>query len=181
MRADVAAAELAPDEPAQLEIGEVLQDLAARRGVGGELGEAPVAAFDRVQERAQARLQRDGRRAGRAAAAATSAASRAASGPRRWSRTSRVSRTTAAPAASSPFVPAEKREVTGPGTAATGRPSCAAKSAVVSEPERSAASTTTVSAASPAMIRLRATKFQRKAANPGGSSDTTHPRAAIRS
>ena len=77
-------------------------------------------------------------------------------------------------------MPAEKRDVIGPGTASTGRPSCAAKSAVVSEPDRSAASTTTVSAASAAMIRLRATKHQRNAANPGGSSETTHPRSTSR-
>jgi hypothetical protein len=88
-----------------------------------------------------------------------------------------VSRTTPAPAASSAFVPLEKREVTGPGTAPTGRPSCCAKSAVVSEPERSVASTTTVRAARPAISRLRATKHQRKAVKPGGSSETTQPRA----
>ena len=67
--------------------------------------------------------------------------------------------------------------MTGPGTAPTGRPSCAAKSAVVSEPERSVASTTTVAAASPAMIRLRATKHQRYGVKPGGSSETTAPRS----
>ena len=39
--------------------------------------------------------------------------------------------------------------MTGPGTAATARPSWAAKSAVISEPERSVASTTTVSAGEP--------------------------------
>ena len=58
-------------------------------------------------------------------------------------------------------MPAAKRDVTGPGTAPTGRPSWAAKSAVVSEPDRSVASTTTVSAASAAISRLRATKHQR--------------------
>ena len=75
-------------------------------------------------------------------------------------------------------MPAENRDVIGPGTASTGRPTCAAKSAVVSEPDRSAASTTTVSAASAAMIRLRATKHQRCASAPGGISETTAPRAA---
>ena len=84
---------------------------------------------------------------------------------------------TPAPAASSMLVPAEKRDVTGPGTAPTGRPSCCAKSAVVSEPERSVASTTTVSAARPAISRLRATKHQRYAVKPGGSSETTQPRS----
>ena len=91
-----------------------------------------------------------------------------------------MSRTTPAPAASSAFVPAEKRDVTGPGTARTGRPNCVAKSAVVSEPDRSAASTTTVSAASAAIRRLRATKHQRNAVNPGGSSETTQPRSTSR-
>ena len=74
-------------------------------------------------------------------------------------------------------MPLEKRDVTGPGTAPTGRPSCSAKSAVVSDPERSVASTTTVAAASPAMRRLRATKHQRYGVKPGGSSETTAPRS----
>ena len=42
-----------------------------------------------------------------------------------------------------------------PGTAITSRPASAASRAVISEPERGAASTTTVPGASPAMIRLR--------------------------
>ena len=45
-----------------------------------------------------------------------------------------------------------------PGTAPTARPSSAAKSAVVSEPERSVAWTTRVAAPSAAMMRLRAMK-----------------------
>ena len=45
----------------------------------------------------------------------------------------------------------------------------------MSAPERSAASTTTVIAASAAMIRLRAGKHQRHGGVPGGSSETTAP------
>ena len=52
--------------------------------------------------------------------------------------------------------------------------------AVISEPDRRAASTTIVMCASAAMMRLRAGKHQRSAANPGGSSPTTQPRSAIR-
>ena len=73
-------------------------------------------------------------------------------------------------------MPAAWRHVMRPGTAATVRPSSAAKSAVVSEPERSAASTITVTRESAAMIRLRATKHQRSGPKPGGSSETTQPR-----
>ena len=53
-------------------------------------------------------------------------------------------------------MPALRGPVTGPGTAPTCRPRSAAISAVMSEPDRSCASTTTVAAASPAMIRFRA-------------------------
>ena len=62
-----------------------------------------------------------------------------------------------------------------PGTAATVRPISAPKSAVVSEPDRSAASTTTTTWASAAIRRLRATNAQRWMPKPGGISDTTAP------
>jgi hypothetical protein len=55
----------------------------------------------------------------------------------------------------------------------------AAISAVMSEPERSCASTTTVAAASPAMIRFRAGNAHFMIPDPGGSSDTTQPSAVI--
>ena len=71
-----------------------------------------MAALDRVEQPAQARFDRDGRR--------RLARRVGADGPRSWSSTSRASRTTPAPAASSPFVPAEKRDVTGPGHGADG-------------------------------------------------------------
>jgi hypothetical protein len=76
-------------------------------------------------------------------------------------------------------VPAAVRLVTRPGTAATVRPRSAAKSAVVSEPDRSAASTMTVTSASAATSRLRATKHQRNAREPGGSSETMQPRSVM--
>ena len=71
--------------------------------------------------------------------------------------------------------------MTGPGTAPTSRPMSAAISAVMSEPERRAASTTIVMCASAAMIRLRAGKHHRWATKPGGSSLTTHPRPPMSS
>ncbi len=51
-----------------------------------------------------------------------------------------------------------------PGTAITSRPASAAIRAVISDPERGAASTTTVPSASPAMIRLREGKKARERA-----------------
>ena len=62
-----------------------------------------------------------------------------------------------------------------PGTAPTSRLSSVAISAVISEPDRSRASTTTVIRLSAAMIRLRAGKVQRRAVVPGGSSAITTP------
>ena len=58
-------------------------------------------------------------------------------------------RMTSAPSRSSALEPAQRGAVTGPGTAPTARPSSCASSAVISEPERSAASTTIVSDARP--------------------------------
>ena len=51
---------------------------------------------------------------------------------------------------------------------------------MISEPERAAASTTTVIPASAAMIRLRAGKVQRHGVDPGGSSESTAPLSQIR-
>ncbi len=67
-----------------------------------------------------------------------------------------------------------------PGTAATVRPRSRANSAVIRLPLGSAASTTTVMRASPAMIRFRAGKLQRCAPVPGGSSESTSPDLATR-
>ena len=63
-----------------------------------------------------------------------------------------------APSLQQAFVPAERRDVISPGTAKTSLPSSSAKSAVMSAPLRSRASTTTVAAHSPAMILFRAGK-----------------------
>ena len=82
----------------------------------------------------------------RAASSATSAAS--------VTSTASVSRTSA-------WQPAEVMLVTGPGTAPTGRWCSRAALAVVRDPDRRLASTTTVALASRAMIRLRARKRER--------------------
>ena len=51
---------------------------------------------------------------------------------------------------------------------------------MISEPERVAASTTTVIPVSAAMIRLRAGKVQRQGVAPGGSSEIARPSSQIR-
>ena len=84
------------------------------------------------------------------------------------------------PTVSNAFVPAESGLVISPGTASTSRPSSSAKSAVISAPLRSRASTTTVAAARPATIRLRAGKRHGAGSTPGGYSDTITPDSTIR-
>src|SRR5690625_1656568 len=69
-------------------------------------------------------------------------------------------------------------EVTGPGTAPNGRPSFTACRAVLSAPERKAASTTTVPRARAAIKRLRVRNRARVGAEPGGSSLTISPELA---
>src|SRR6266508_1356309 len=86
-----------------------------------------------------------------------------------------------APSRSSAFVPADRAEVISPGTASTSRPSSSAKSAVISAPLRSRASTTTVAAHRPAMMRFRAGKRHGAGSVPGGYSETTSPCARISS
>ena len=100
--------------------------------------------------------------------------------PKSSSSTSSVPVIAAAPSLSRLFVPCATLEVTRPGTAATQRPRSFAKSAVIRLPLGSAASTTRMSRASPAMIRLRAGKLQRYGSVPGGSSDSTSPRSHTR-
>jgi hypothetical protein len=63
-----------------------------------------------------------------------------------------------APLRSSRFEPADSDDVISPGTAKTSRPSSSARSAVISAPLRSRASTTTVAWARPATMRFRAGK-----------------------
>jgi hypothetical protein len=72
-------------------------------------------------------------------------------------------------------------DVTGPGTAISGRPSRVQCAAVFSAPERLAASVTTVPADSAAISRLRVRNRWRCGAEPGGLSETTSPPASARS
>ena len=64
-----------------------------------------------------------------------------------------------------------------PGTAITSRPASAASRAVISDPDRGAASITTVPALIPAMIRLRYGKCRARGSVPGGISAMTSPRS----
>src|SRR5690606_34216036 len=82
---------------------------------------------------------------------------------------------TAAPSRRSRWHPADAIDVTGPGTAPTGRESSAARTAVLSDPERHAASTTTVAPATAAIRRLRSRNRTRLGTEPGGTSETTAP------
>ena len=95
------------------------------------------------------------------------------------SSTSPAQVTGVAPSRSSAFVPRESCDVISPGTASTSRPSSSARSAVISAPLRSRASTTTVACASPATIRFRAGKRHGAGSTPGGYSETISPRSAI--
>ena len=76
-------------------------------------------------------------------------------------------------------LPADSADVISPGTANTSRPSSSAKSAVISAPLRSRASTTIVAAQRPAMIRLRAGKRHGAGSTPGSYSETISERSAI--
>jgi hypothetical protein len=73
----------------------------------------------------------------------------------RSSTTSSASHTQDAPSRRSRLVPDDITEVTGPGTTATWRDRSAAVRAVLSAPERIAASTTTTPRPQAAMSRLR--------------------------
>ena len=67
-----------------------------------------------------------------------------------------------------------------PGTANSSRPISAAKRAVMSEPERGAASTTMTPRERPAITRLRRGKWRACGAVPNGASATTQPPSAMR-
>ena len=141
---------------------------ATSRGRAGQRGEGVAAVGDRAQQRAQARLEmqhgglvaidahRDVERVGGVADDGGAVAQQRV-GARRAPRRDRA------------------------GDRADVAPDVGAISAVMSEPERRAASTTIVMCASAAMIRLRAGKHQRSATNPGGSSPTTQPRSPMSS
>ena len=77
-------------------------------------------------------------------------------------------------------MPAESAEPISPGTAKTSLPSSSARSAVMSAPLRSRASTTTAAAQSPATMRLRAGKRHGAGSTPGAYSETTRPVSAMR-
>ena len=93
------------------------------------------------------------------------------------SSTSSTRVTSTAPSRIIRWQPADRPEVTGPGTAITGRPSARASAAVRWAPLRSPASTTTVPAARPAMSRLRTRNRCRAGTDPGGYSRHDHARA----
>ena len=95
------------------------------------------------------------------------------------SSTSAARVTGVAPSRSSAFEPAETDDVISPGTTITSRPSSRAKSAVISAPDRSRASTTTVAAHRPAMIRFRAGNRHGAGSTPRSYSDTIKPVSAI--
>ena len=95
--------------------------------------------------------------------------------------TSSAPRQRIAPSFRSACVPAEVSEKTEPGTANTSRPKSAASRAVMSEPERRDASTTTTPAESPAMMRLRIGKFCGRGSVPGGYSESRRRSEAMRS
>ena len=69
----------------------------------------------------------------------------------------------------------------GPGTAMTSRPWSSAVPAVISAPEPTAASTTTVTRARPLMSRFRRGKLPAWGRSPGGNSVSSSPSAATRS
>ena len=95
------------------------------------------------------------------------------------SRTSAASVThTATPSRSSRWQPADAIDVTGPGTAPTGRSSRAAWCAVLIAPERHAASTTTVARPAAAISRFRCRNRLLVGRLPGGTSDTSAPPAS---
>ena len=92
-----------------------------------------------------------------------------------------ASRTSAAPWRISARQPAASGFSGEPGTANTSRPCARACRAVISEPLPAAASTTTTPRARPEMMRLRCGKCAARGGVPGGNSETSAPRAAMRS
>ena len=97
----------------------------------------------------------------------------------RWVRMSAVLVTQVAPSRMSWWQPADWAEVTGPGTAITGRLSSRVCRAVISAPLASPASMTTVPADRAAMTRVRVRNRVRETCWPGGYSLTMVPRAAM--
>ncbi len=89
--------------------------------------------------------------------------------------TSSALSTSLAPCLISAWQPRDCGEWIEPGIAKTSRPASRAWRAVISEPEGSAASTTSVPRASPAMMRLRCGKFGASGGVPSGNSLSSRP------
>ena len=87
--------------------------------------------------------------------------------------------TSVAPSLRSLLVPPARGSIGEPGTANTSRPASSASRAVMSEPERSAASTTTTPSDMPAMIRLRRGKSRARGSQPKAISETRAPPSVI--
>ncbi len=95
------------------------------------------------------------------------------------SMTSLAPVTSVAPSRSSLLVPAQRGSSGEPGTAKTSRPCSPASLAVMREPERSAASTTSTPRLMPEISRLRRGKLSARGTVPGVISVTSTPRSAI--
>ena len=90
--------------------------------------------------------------------------------------------TSVAPSLMRALVPPARGSSGEPGTAKTRRPWSAARRAVISEPERLAASTTTTASDRPEMMRLRRGKSRARGSQPIGISLTwAPPEATMRS
>ena len=94
---------------------------------------------------------------------------------------SAADRTSVAPSRISRLQPAVRGSSGLPGTAMTSRPCSPASRAVMSEPDFSTASTTTVPADRPEMMRLRYGKWRARGSVPGGCSAISSPRVATAS
>ena len=88
---------------------------------------------------------------------------------------SAASVTGVAPCLIRPLVPSARGSSGEPGTAKTSRPCSAARRAVISEPERFAASTMTTPSASPEISRLRRGKSRARGSQPSGISESAAP------
>ena len=171
----IVSARPAPDEPQELELRQAGKHVGDVRPLGQAL-DRPDPGFDGLEQPAQARLQPRGQRRVRGRRRRLRRQARGAR-PDRTAR--RARRRPSAPpprprtAAGSDRRPAGSSPVRAPRRRRGRDP--ARSSAVISDPEPSVPSTTTVIRASAAMIRLRAGKLQRNGRIPGGISDTARP------
>ena len=95
--------------------------------------------------------------------------------------TSFASVTGVTPCFKRPLVPSARGSSGEPGTAKTSRPCSAASRAVISEPERNAASTTMTPSARPEISRLRRGKSRLRGSRSSGISETAAPSATMAS